>query len=290
MVYLPFELINSLGLKEGEEIDFFKHPDSDKYFIVAKKSDIANLITHQKQQQQPQKVVVMQQQSTSGGPNISGDELSVLKKLDAIRYNDRTAAKLKQVLNSNERKVLIELIKKKYVAPFKKAGEQTSKYGIAKNIYNKYLYGKREAQKGQQQQQQKTVTIQIPQITVPQTKKWDEGMKGSHAVLDALEQNGFLVVANQAEASEISTELEQSIRTGQVIGTRAFNKKYYITLKAFVSKNATRVFKAIGTKSTPVSEISKATGIDEEGIRAILYILAENGEVTETRKDIFRVV
>ncbi len=289
VVYLPFDMIKYLGLKEGDEIDFFKHPDSDKYFIVAKKSDIADLIMQQKQQQPPARPQQQAPQAVSG-PNVTNDELAVLKKLDTIRYNDRTKEKLKQALNQGERKILVGLIKRKLVSPFKKAGEQTFKYGIAKSVYNKYLLGKREPREKQQPQKAVTVQIQIPQIRIPERILQAQPAGGGTSTLEMLEQNGFLVVANQTEASAISAELEASIRSGQVIGTRAFNRKYYITMKSFVSKNAQKIMKAIGTKTTSVADISKATGIDEEGCRAILYIMAENGDITESKRDTFRVV
>ncbi len=287
VVYLPSELINALGLREGDEIDFFKHPDNNKYFIVAKKSDIASLIMARPQAQRAQ--AQQSQARTGSGLDITEEELAVLKKLDSIRYSDRTKDRLRQALNPNERKVLVGLVKKKYVSPFKKAGEQTFKYGIAKSVYEKFLYGKRERAR----QQQQTVTIQIPQVNVrpiQEPKKWEKNLEAQNTYLDALEQNGFLVINNQTEASSVAAQLEESIRTGHVIGTRAFNKRYYIALKVFVAKNAARVLKAIGTKNTGVSEISKVTGIDEEGCRAILYIMAENGEVAEARRDIFRIV
>lgn len=288
VIYLPFDFTTALGLKEGDEIDFFKY--SDKYFMVAKKDDILKLMM---QQNQPKSAQAQPPKQTGPPISISAEELGVLKKLDAIKYGERTKEKLRQALNANEKKVLVGLVKRKLVSPFKKAGDTVAKYGIAKSVYNQYLFGKREPLSARPSQ--KPVTIQIPQALMPQKleqepKKWEQKLTGSHIYLDMLEQNGYLVVANQAEAGAISAELEQSIRTGQVVGTRAFNKKYYITLKSFVSKNAQKLFKAIGTKNTSVPDLSKATGIDEEGIRAILYILAEQGEVTETRRDIFRVV
>lgn len=291
VIYLPFDMIATLGLKEGDEIDFFKY--SDKYFMVARKDDILKLMVQQQTQARPAQTQQAPTKPTGPPISINAEELVVLKKLDAIKYSDRTKEKLRQALNANEKKVLVGLVKRKLVSPFKKAGDQMSKYGIAKSVYNQYLLGKREPMK--EKQQPRPVTIQIPQMSAPQVrepepKRWEQKLNESHIYLDMLEQNGFLVVANQAEAGAISTELEQSIRTGQVVGTRAFNKKYYITLKSFVSKNAQKLFKAMGTKSISVSDISKATGIEEEGIRGILYILAEQGEVTETRRDIFRVV
>ncbi len=275
-------MTNALGLKEGDEIDFLK--SGDRQFILAKKSDLVALLTGQPQKAQAAASAPPQRPA----PPITQEELAVLRKLDTIRYGERTKTKLKSAFNAGERKVIVELIKKKYVEPFKKAGETEFKYGISKRIYNAYLFGKRE---GAKPAAQAPAPAAPPPQQPQQPKRWERQItQGPGGYLNALEANGFLVVENQAEASTISAELEESIRRGLVIGTRAFNKKYYITLKSFVNKNAMKIVDALGSKATKVSDVSKATGIDEEGIRAILYMMAEQGEVTETRKDIFKVV
>ena len=144
MVYIPSEVTNSLSLKEGDDVDFFRF--DDKSFLLAKKSDVVRMLTHSFHQAQPQE----QQQGKGPSISISDEELAVLKKLDMIKYNDRTAEKLKQVLNADERKTLKGLIEKKFVSPFKKAGEQKSRYGIAKNVYDQFLFGKRQLKQGVQ--------------------------------------------------------------------------------------------------------------------------------------------
>ena len=279
MVYIPSEVTNSLSLKEGDDVDFFRF--DDKSFLLAKKSDVVRMLTHSFHQAQPQE----QQQGKGPSISISDEELAVLKKLDMIKYNDRTAEKLKQVLNADERKTLKGLIEKKFVSPFKKAGEQKSRYGIAKNVYDQFLFGKRQLKQGVQ-----VKSIVPPAVPQAAPRAWEKKLAENASHMEMLEANGFLVIANQAEASAVSAELEESIRRGLVVGTRAFNKKYYITLKSFVGKNATKVIKEIGPKGTTVTDISQATGIDEEGVRAILYILAENGEVSEARRDLFKLV
>ena len=89
---------------------------------------------------------------------------------------------------------------------------------------------------------------------------------------------------SEAEATSLSTLLEASIRMGLVIGTRAFNKKFYIALKRFVAENAASVLKLIEKKSVPLPEIAKSLNIDEDAARTILYLLAESGDATEVRK------
>jgi bifunctional DNA-binding transcriptional regulator/antitoxin component of YhaV-PrlF toxin-antitoxin module len=281
MVYLPSDVTSSLGLKEGDELDFFKM--GDKQYLIAKKSDVLQMLTGGTTRE-PIPIPQVQSKPSDRTLQVSDEELRVLKKLDTIKYNDRTAEKLKQVLNDNERKVLRGLIAKEFVTPFKRVGEQKSKYGITKSVYDQFLFGKR-------QQQQPVPQAPVAEAQEQKPKAWEKKVvSASGGYLNMLETAGFLVVANQAEASAVSAELEESIRRGLVIGTRAFNKKYYIALKSFVARSAPGILKAMGDKAMRIEEISKDTGIDEDGIRAVLYMLAEQGEVTETKRDIFKAV
>ena len=281
MVYLPSDVTSSLSLKEGDELDFFKM--GDKQYLIAKKSDVLQMLTGGTTRE-PIPIPQVQSKPSGRTLQVSDEELRVLKKLDTIKYNDRTAEKLKQVLNDNERKVLRELIAKEFVTPFKRVGEQKSKYGITKSVYDQFLFGKR-------QQQQPVPQTPVAEAQEQKPKAWEKKVvSASGGYLNMLETAGFLVVANQAEASAVSAELEESIRRGLVIGTRAFNKKYYIALKSFVARSAPGILKAMGDKAMRIEEISKDTGIDEDGIRAVLYMLAEQGEVTETKRDIFKAV
>jgi len=160
------------------------------------------------------------------------------------------------------------------------------RYGIAKSVFEPVPVWKRRAGAAGQAPQ----AAAAPETRAPPPKAWEKKLSEGAGHMQLLEANGFLVVANQAEAAAISAELEESIRRGLVVGTRAFNKKYYITLKSFVSKNSSKVVKSIGPRGTSVSDISRATGIDDEGVRAILYMLAENGDVSEARRDFFKLV
>ncbi|MDE1850979.1 MAG: hypothetical protein KGH54_04280, partial [Candidatus Micrarchaeota archaeon] len=84
-----------------------------------------------------------------------------------------------------------------------------------------------------------------------------------------------------------SLALEGSIRRGQVLGTRSFNKKFYIILRTFFDRHGPKILKALKDGGMRVSQIASETGVDEDGIRAILYLLAESGDVSEKRKDFF---
>ncbi len=274
-VYLPYDLIASLSLKEGDEVDFFKF--SSNQYLVVKKSDVLAILT-----KQSQKLGIQQPEAQRG--EIDAEELAVLKKLDTLRYADRTKEKVSQILNDNEKRALQKLLKNKSVNLYKKPGEATEKYGIAKSIYDKFLYGKRE-----RAQSARPIAIEIkPQAQEP--KKWEKELAGGNYNVATLESQGYIVIANQSEAAVFSAAIEESIRRGLVVGTRAFNRKFYIALKSFVTKNAPKVLRVMNTKGTKVEELARDSGVDEDGVRAILYILSESGDVSEVKRDIFRIV
>ncbi|MEM3227564.1 MAG: hypothetical protein QXR58_02995 [Candidatus Micrarchaeaceae archaeon] len=284
VVNLPFDLVKDLMLKEGEEIDFFKYKEGS--YIVAKKSDIA------------EKVIGGGMQARRGAPitELQNDELEVLKKLDTLRYNDRTEEKVGKLLTSQEQKTLKSLIAKKAVSLYKKNGEPSYKYSISKEVYDRFLFGKRDKQISQQVTSAKDVdALKVEDIQEKgeeeevKSKQWAESLD-TKSYIDLLEKNGYIVINNQAEAADISETLENSIRSGNVIGTRAFNKKYYIVLRSFVNRNATKIIKALDKKAMHVAEIAKSVGMDEDGVRSVLYMLSEFGDVSEVRRDVFRVV
>ena len=280
VVYLPFDVIKLLGLREGDEIDFLKY--NEKSYIVVKKSDILNKILSDARGQQRQGAW----RGSTAMTEINDDEIKVLKKLDTIKYAERTVEKIDKMLSPQEKKVLKDLVEKKAVYLYKKAGESAEKYGISNGVYDRFLFGKREkvavpeAAKGAERP---------PTVKEEPRQVWEDKLDDKR-YLDLLETNGYIVVNNLAEAGNISVLLESSIKSGNVLGTRAFNKKYYIAMRSFINKNATKIIRALDKKAMSTQEISKLTGIDEDGVRSILYILSESGDISETKRDFFTIV
>ncbi len=280
MVYLSFEVIKQLGLKGEEEMDFFKF--SDKAFLFAKKEDITKLL-------------LGTTSSISAGPapaapigmqvkkvDITQDEIAVLKKLDTLRYTNRTPANVAKILNEGEKKVLQGLINKRVVWLFKDKGS----YSISKDIYDKFLM-RNKGTSVPMQTKQETQTISkvaiAPKVATAPIKIENENVT-------KLENDGFVVLPTDAEASSLSLAVEDSIRSGKVLGIRAFNKKFYIVLRAFFDRNSGGIIKELKDGPKNVSELVKRTGLKEDGIRAMLYLLSEQGDVSERRKDVFTLI
>ena len=297
-MYIPSDVISALDIKDGDEIDFFKF--SSKSFLFAKKADIVDLLTKlQGQNVQAIQAAAPKQQPVTNVVEITAKELSILQKLDTLRYNDRTKDKVDAMLSAEERQTLQGLVKKKFVDLFKKTGDQEYKYSITRSIYNTFLYGKRPraAAPGAPVQRAPIVaaapapagsSYKAVEPAKPQ-KPWEQKLGSGSAYTSLLESKGFVVLQNEADASNLSAAMEESIRHGQVLGTRAFNKKFYIATRSYINKNTPALMGALGEKGRSVEDLSKETGIEEDGIRAILYIMSESGDVTELRRDIFRI-
>jgi len=113
MVYIPSNVTAALALKEGEDVEFFKF--DNRSFLLAKKSDIVNMLNAQVSRRVAGGCAAAWN-GAERGISVSEEEIAVLRKLDTIKYNDRTAEKLKQILSENERKVLKALIARKVVS------------------------------------------------------------------------------------------------------------------------------------------------------------------------------
>jgi len=267
-------VVKALEIEEGDELDFL--PYTNRYFIIAKKSDITALIVKPQAQEAPEKQT---EKKSEKGPEINGDELAVLKKLDMLRYSERTQEKITGILNGDEKQVLQRLIKRGFVLLYKK-GSEPPKYSIQKKVYDAFMWRKKPQPDKRTEQLFKEVERTGTVVDLGKTDGW----------INELQSKGYLVLTNEAEASNLSAALEESIRNGLVVGTRAFNKKFYIMLKSFVNKNAPKIFEVLGKKTARVDEISRLSKLEENAVRAILYILAEGGEVSEVKKDLFKTV
>lgn len=265
-VYLSPEVAKALGIEENDEVDFFKY--SDKAFLFLKKADVASLLmgTPVVSATPPAPPVIQ-----TGSDYIGNEEIAVLKKLDTVRYPQRTREKINEILGSQERTILQQLVKKGAVTPFKKGGVEL--YGISKSVYDRFLMRKKQGP----ETKQSPIRVQL-----------SGHMEGPYAsFIRSLEDNGFLVVQTEAEAGGISLALEQSIRQGKVLGTRSFNKKFYIVTRQFFDMHNPGIVKAMREGASKASEIAGEAGMSEDAARAILYLLAENGDVREKRKDYF---
>jgi hypothetical protein len=276
VLYLPFDVVNSLKLKEDDEVGFFKA--DNRSFLFAKNSDIISML----QAGLPKGEVLPRpmQRESSPAPRQraqyqpSSEELGLLKKLDTVRYESRTQDRISGMLNDNEKMVLQRLIESSTVVKFR-GKDGKDHYSIPKSIYDSFLMRKKPLAKEEPYN-----------FVVPKTTKLPEDEDVAE-----LQSNGYVVLQTEAEASRVSLLLEQSIRHGQVLGTRSFskNREFYIMLRSYFDRYAQGILKKLRERSYRVADIAKELGLSEDGARGILCILAENGDVMEKKREVFQI-
>lgn len=279
-IYLPFDVVKELNLKEGDETDFFRFKNNA--YIFANKSYIAELLTGKPMQEEKEAPISRQAQKEE--VELNSQEIAVLKKLDSLRYGNRTKANVVKLFDPSEKTILKELMKKKAVTLFAKDKSKEPLFGISSGVYDKYLMRK----KIQTASSQQTPVPKVSEVKINYQRQPTQNREGiENENIKILEKDGFIVLQYEAEASALSLALEQSIRKGMVLGTRSFNKKFYIILRSYFDRYGSKILKALKDGELKVAQISKEVEIDEDGARAILYLLAESGDVSEKKRDLF---
>ena len=119
-------------------------------------------------------------------------------------------------------------------------------------------------------------------------KRWEERSESGY--IADLEAKGFVVLRNEADAASASAALEDSIRQGLVLGTRAFDKRFYIGMRGFLNRNGPKVMTVLERgKSVTADEVASELGIEVDAVKTVMYILAEKGDITEVRREVFKI-
>lgn len=215
-VKLPGYIVDSLSLKEGDKLEFGM---VDKTTASMKKLE------------------------RTGKPDIE-----VMRRLNSIKFSERTKEAVDKLLSEEEKKILEKLIKKKIVSFYNKGKyADNGVYSISRDYY--YLLTQRDK---------------------------PEGLK-----------KDFIVVDDMNKAMELMEEFKPKIRDGEILTVRSFNKKFYFVNSEMVDTLGSELFAQLGQKDTTVEELAKKTGKHEELVRAVLEILRESGDVIEKKKGLY---
>lgn len=295
VIYLPFDVVKQLGIKEDDEVDFFKY--SDRAFLFAKKADITNLLMSPKG---PVQTTTAPAAPAVSASRMSAAEIDVLKKLDTLRYPVRTVTNVEKLLDADEKKVLEQLMKKGAVSLYNNEKMNVKLYSISKSIYDNFLMRKIKQETAVLARAEAAPAAKAPAPKEPEVRKAQPAAAPyvqrtatpdlKNEMVVQLEEKGYVVAQTEAEASSVSLALEMSIRQGQILGTRAFNKKYYIVMRTFLERNSAKLVKELRAGPKSVAALAETISVDEDGVRGILYLMAEQGDVTENRRDTFALV
>ncbi|MFH1200173.1 MAG: hypothetical protein V1708_03840 [Candidatus Micrarchaeota archaeon] len=107
---------------------------------------------------------------------------------------------------------------------------------------------------------------------------------------DAVLNHGFAIIEGEEEAKFVSQKLEKQVKTGQVLGVRGFDKRFYLVSSEFMAANAPRVMALLASKDMPISDIVAATRLDEKAATALLAVMKDQGEVIEKKHGVYKSV
>ncbi|MCD4740262.1 hypothetical protein K8R43_03665 [archaeon] len=214
-VRLPDYIIESLSLQDGDEVEFAMV--DDKNVKMSKLESVAS------------------------------PELDVLRKLNAIKFSERTKEAVDSKLTDSEKETLKQLIEKKIVSFYDK-GKYTDRgvYSISRDYY--YLI----------------------------TKKPPKEMKC-----------GFYVIDDSYRARELMEEFKPQIKSGDILSVRSFDKKYYFVSADVVNSTGSEIIAVLGEKDAGLEDLAKQLNVDKNLIKAVLEVLRESGDVIEKKKELY---
>ncbi len=199
------------------------------------------------------------------GGKLFEKEKEVVRKLLAIRFEQRLPAEVAKALSKDERAVLDELMKKDVVQVFH--GGKYAKTGVY-NVSDAAFYAVREPASP-------VAGARVPEAALPASSN-------AH-----LEKSGWMVLETDLEARNFANSFPDKIKSGEVRGVRAFDRKFYFVSRGFVQEWERKVQLALGKSEKDEEEIAAEVGLAPGGCRALLYHLCETGEVMEKKKGKF---
>ncbi len=274
---LPDDVCRKLGLKENDEVSFFEVKPG--VFAMMRKETVANMV-RESVGAGVEEAVGKIKEAAPEARDSHDEEMNVLMKLEAIRFEARTPGAVGKALSREEQNTLERLMEKGWVTLYKGGKYQKEGvYNIPKNIYPLVREMKiKGAGRGEQKIAEKS-------------EKGEAKMGGAELKgIPFLEKFGYLIVENESEAKNISGALEKQIRAGDVLGTRAFDRKFYVARRWFYRDFRDKAESALRGRDLTTYELANALKIKEDGARVILALMNADGDAIEKKKGKFGIV
>ena len=99
----------------------------------------------------------------------------------------------------------------------------------------------------------------------------------------------YLILNNEVEARQLSVSIAQKIKSGEVIGVRGFDKRFYIVSRDYLNKTKSIIKEAVGN-GADLNSIVSHSKLPLDACLAMLVVLKEEGELIEKKTDFYEVV
>ncbi len=187
------------------------------------------------------------------------EEMELLRKLNGIKFSERIPYNVNKKLSEREKEVLSKLIGKGAVMLYKGGKySKTGVYEISNNVYALLKSQKSEAGEGTPEEQ--------------------------------LEKNGYAIVEDARDAEALCNKFEKEIRSGNIIGTRGFDKRFYVAKRSWFSGMIEKVRQSMKKGANNLADISRELKTGEPACAVVLEIMKDRGDAIEKRRGCYGLV
>lgn len=104
------------------------------------------------------------------------------------------------------------------------------------------------------------------------------------------ERKGFALL-QEPSAIIFSQKNESRIKSGEILGVKSFDNKYYVISKELFEKHSPKVLNYLQqNKNAPIEEIVEDTHLGEDLAKIICELLKEKGDLLEKRKGVYQYI
>ncbi len=234
-IELPSNLVEELDIEEGQEIN-----------LIPITKDVVVLVLGKKHRR----------------GELTEDEMKLLKKLNSIKFSERTGKNISKKLTKDEMKLLYSLVKKGVVIYMGKGKykDQGGVYSITREYFQALRGTKRESR----------------------TEK-------SNEYTDQLKKQGYLILTDQADAESTAMNLSDEIENGEVTALKTFDGKVIFATAELVNTLGGRIINILSKskRGMSIDTIANKLKVEPDKVRAVIEILRESGDVIEKRKGVY---
>jgi len=197
------------------------------------------------------------------GALLSEKEKEVVRKLLSVRFDRRMPAEIAKLLSKEEKETLEGLMKRKLVHIFHGGKyEKEGVYNVSDSAFNSVREPPAPLQHAPQQQ--------LPINSA-----------------EHLEKNGWMVLENETDAKNFASAYPEKVKSGDVKGIRAFDRKYYFVKRGYYEAWEKEAQLSLAKSEKTAEEIAAELGMAPEGARCLLLHMCETGDILERHKGKF---
>ncbi len=106
-----------------------------------------------------------------------------------------------------------------------------------------------------------------------------------------LENDGFVIAKNENRAKELSNELRDRIKEGEIRGTRSFTGEFYIIKSDLLHSTEEKILTEMKKKKkADINELEKATGATKTLCKIAVEFLKEDGQMIEKTSEKYQYI